>query len=240
MTLDTTLVWSLLACACLPAQAQLTQEFTFDTFDGDPALSIPDGNASGISDVREISGSFPEVTGVRVNLTLSGGFNGDLYVYLRRESAGVTDGFSVLLNRPGRTAIDSWGYADSGFDVAFADTALNDVHDYRLTLEPAPNAPLTGVWQPDARNVDPSAVTSDSPRDAFLSVFSGGAANGNWTLFAADLQSGGASQIESWGLEFTAVPETRHFPMIAGAGMIGVALWRLGTRRPRGITPRAD
>jgi subtilisin-like proprotein convertase family protein len=85
------------------AQAAVFETVNFDTFGGNPALTIPDWDVFGISDVRTVTSSISNLAKVEVGLTLSGGFNGDLYVYLRHG-----DGFSVLLNRPGHRCSYEW------------------------------------------------------------------------------------------------------------------------------------
>ncbi|MBI3849301.1 MAG: Ig-like domain repeat protein [Verrucomicrobia bacterium] len=170
-------------------------------------LSIPDANPVGVQDLRSVVSDIVRITSVRVRLKISGEFNGDLYG-LVRHSSGTTNRISVLLNRPGRTTTDPsdvpgyYGYPDSGFDVTFADSAANDVHSYREVTTPPAGFALSGEWQPDARFVDPVNVTTSSPRTLFLNEFEGLSANGEWTLFLADV-SGGASNnvLNSWGLE---------------------------------------
>src|SRR6185503_4737558 len=170
------------------------------TFSGINA-PIPDGNANGYQNSQTLSGLGDQenyITDVNVRLNISGGYNGDLYVYLTHSS-----GFSVLLNRAGRTAGNSFGYSDPGFNVTFDDAASSDVHLYGGNG----NNVLTGTWQPDARNVDPATVTDASTRSAFLSSFNALDPNGTWTLFIADLSSGDQSTLVEWGLDITAVPE---------------------------------
>src|SRR5258706_5479081 len=133
---------------------------------------IPDGTIAGIQDVRTITSGIVELTAVRIRLKISGNFNGDLYGYVRRNSAPTNTHISVLLNRPGRTSTNSSGYTDYGLDVTFADAASNDIHNYE-SVSGHLVAPLSGVWQPDARFVNPTVATADSPRSAFLSVFDG-------------------------------------------------------------------
>jgi subtilisin-like proprotein convertase family protein len=209
------------------AQGQLTE---IDTYN--PNLSIPDGNATGISDSHIISGSpLTSITGLTVDLNITGNFNGDLYFYLRHEheiTPGnfVPDGFAVLLNRVGRTLANSSGYADSGFSVSLSDSAPADIHNYQNTTTPAGGSPLTDNWQPDARNIDPSSVLDASPRNAFLSSFDGLDANGRWTLFGADVESGGSSQVISWQLNISAVPEPQTWAGITALGLVGFAAWR--------------
>lgn len=192
--------WLLLLALLLPAfapqvlQAQLTETHQFTNVN----KVIPDGNAAGVSDVRSINSAITYITGVKVRLRVNGEFNGDLYAYLVH-----SNGFSVLLNRPGRTGTDSAGYDDAGLDITLDDSASADIHTYRLTAPPAPGVALTGTWMPDARNVDPGAVLDSSPRTAPLSAFNQRNAGGGWTLFLADLESGGTNMLASWELELT-------------------------------------
>jgi subtilisin-like proprotein convertase family protein len=163
-------------------------------------LPIPDGDLDGVQDVRSVVSDISQITSVRVWLKVSGNFNGDLYVYLRHNDS-ISSHIAVLLNRPGRSTTNNYGYADSGFDVIFDDTAANDIHNYQQVTLPPTGAPLTGTWQPDARFVDPLIVTGDFPRSAFLGNFAGMSAGGEWTLFLADVDEGGTNFLDSWGIE---------------------------------------
>src|SRR5678815_1283256 len=89
------LLLGFLAAASPPLlQGQITETHTFTT-----NRVVPDGNASGLHDVRNINSAIAQIASVKVRLKINGEFNGDLYGYVRHSS-----GFSVLLNRPGRTA----------------------------------------------------------------------------------------------------------------------------------------
>ena len=65
-----------------------------------------------------------------------------------------------------------------------------DIHMYRTSSAFISDAPLSGIWQPDGRKVDPADVLDTDPRAAMLSSFANLNANGQWTLFLADLNSG--------------------------------------------------
>ena len=164
-TLKTIILLVLLAAVSpLLLQAQTTETFTFTT-----NRLVPDGNASGLSDVRNVSSAIGNISSLKVRLKLTGEFNGDLYGYVRHSS-----GFTVLLNRPGKTASNASGYADSGFDVTFQTGAANgDIHVYQNVTTPADGSPLTGTWQPDGRTVDPANVTDASARSTSLTNFNG-------------------------------------------------------------------
>jgi hypothetical protein len=191
---------------CSPlATAQVVETHAFNALN----KGIPDGNASGLSELRVVSSAIAELSSLRVRLRIQGEFNGDLYGYLRHVSSNVTN-FCVLLNRPGKTTGSAAGYNDSGFDITLDQAAANgDVHIYREILPPLLGQALTGVWQPDGRKVDPVTVSASSPRTTTLSSFAGAPATGEWTLFLADLEAGGTNLLESWELEFSgiAVPE---------------------------------
>jgi hypothetical protein len=192
-----------------------------------PGVIIPDANAAGLARTVNVAAPGQIVLDVSLTLTLAGalaGWNGDLYAWLRHESGAL----SVLLNRPGRTAANSDGYADNGLlDVTFDDAAAGDIHLYQQTWAGSPG-PLGGVWQPDARFVDPALVTDASPRAAFLSVFDGGPAGGDWTLFLADLSGGGLVSLEHWRLELITaaaipIPEPAALAVATVLGLVGLA-----------------
>jgi hypothetical protein len=192
---------------CLPSNSnsQIVDVHSFAEINA----PVPDGNASGFSDVRTVSSDVGELSELRVHLQIDGEFNGDLYGYLRHISSGVTN-FAVLLNRPGKTGVNVVGYADSGMDVWFDATATDgDVHLYQSVTVPSLGTPLTGSWQPDGRKTDPDLVLESSARDALFNIFNGAPASGEWTLFLADMESGGTNMLAGWELEFVGrgVPE---------------------------------
>src|SRR5450759_776911 len=91
--------------------------------------TIPDNNASGLAYSFNISAGGPLViTNITVDLTIAGGWNGDLYAYLSHGS-----GFSVLLNRLGSTAANPGGSGVSGLNVALSDRYLTDIHPFTGT-----------------------------------------------------------------------------------------------------------
>jgi hypothetical protein len=203
----------LLLLAALPANAQLFAET--HSFTG-LNQAIPDGNASGLSDVRTVTSAVANLSGVRVRLHVAGEFNGDLYGYVRHVGAGFTN-FCVLLNRAGRTLGNPAGYADSGLEVLFEDAAPDgDIHLYHTVTNPPSGTALMGVWQPDGRRVDPEAVSDATARATTLSSFNGVNPSGQWTLFLADLEAGGTNQLVSWELEFlsraTISGTVRYYP----------------------------
>jgi hypothetical protein len=155
--------------------------------------NVPDGNPTGWNDTRNVS-DIPaglKIGGVSVTFTVSGGYNGDLYGYLSHAGALVP-----LLNRvgtgTGSEPTYSFGYDDAGFNaVTLADGGANgNIHTYGGGLVP------TGTYAPDSGGL------------TFAGTFGGLTPNGNWTLFLADLSSGGGqSTLVGWSLSITAVPE---------------------------------
>lgn len=172
----------------------LATEITASSF---PGVVIPDNETCGVADIINLSTAITSITDVQVTLDISGGFNGDYYAYLRHsDSSGV--GFSVLLNRVGVTASNPYGSSDSGFSVTFSDSASGNIHSAS-----AGGGALNGIFQPDGRNVSPSTApgTLDSTSStALLNSFNGMDANGDWTLFIADVSPVGIGTLEDWSL----------------------------------------
>ena len=195
-TLTLTLLLLLLGWGSI-AQTNETHSFT------NLNRAVPDGNYSGLSDVHAVSSAVANITALRVKLKVTGEFNGDLYAYLRHVIAGTTN-FCVLLNRPGRTASSSVGYVDSGIDVTLDDAAVNtNIHIYRTETNLPSATPLVGIWRPDGRKVDPATALDSSAVTTTLGSFTGTDASGEWTLFVADVESGGTNLLVGWELEIS-------------------------------------
>jgi hypothetical protein len=164
---------------------------------------VPDNNYSGWTDSLTVSGSGGSIAedSLQVNLTLSGGWNGDLYAYLVHEG-----GFAVLLDRVGTTG-SGYGYGTSGMNVW-----LTDSGSY-------PSIETTEL--PTSGETYLRAGYAGS-----LASFNGLAADGTWTLFIADLSGGGVTTVSDWGLQMdiVAVPEVEVWVAAALAGAFG-AFW---------------
>lgn len=229
------LLRSLAFAACLLAGGPLwgsTYVFNFANLN----TAVPDGSSAGVGVTRQLSLPALPITKVSVSFTVlprdgQPMFNGDLY-------AGLTHGseYAVLLNRTGRRTGSSLGYGDNGFDLRFDDAASQgDVHVYRLELngshsvglQPA-GTPLSGVWAPDGRTASPASVLDSDLRPALLDQFAGTDANGDWTLFVADWETGGLAKLDRWSLEITLIPE----PLLAGS-LTGLGLLALVVARRR-------
>jgi len=201
-------------------------------FDVNQAVS--DNDPTGLQNTQTLSGLNPKIDYIEVYLKLSGSpdaFSGDYYVTL----IGPNGGFSVLLNRAGRTLSAPLGYSDNGFDITFA-SGTNDVHLYQ-DYSPVFDGQfrLTGTWDADGRNVDPDLVLDTDSRTAGLDAFNGLNPNGNWTLFVADMNPNGTVMLDSWGLNITTVvPEPASAMLVffgAGVGMVIHRVRRSAMRR---------
>ena len=165
---------------------------------------IPDNNASGLAFSFNVSGGPLVITNITIDLSIAGGWNGDLYAYLSHDG-----GFSVLLNRIGSTAANPGGSGVSGLNVELSDSYLTDIHT-------ALNNPLTGYYAPDGRNVNPFTALNTDPRNALLGSFNGLDPDGTWTLFFADLSPLQTSTIQSWTVNLgVAVPEPGSFALMS-------------------------
>jgi hypothetical protein len=144
----------------------------------------------------------------------------------------------VLLNRAGVTSGNSFGYGDAGFNITLTDSASTDIHLYGGNG----GSQLTGSYKPDGRNIDPlsTGATFDSAArqnsGAPFGLFNNVDPHGEWKLFIADMSGGAQSQVASWGLEVTAVPEPVNIALgIFGALVIGSAVVR--RRYLRNLSP---
>ncbi len=193
-----TLAGLILLGTALQVVAQTPETHSFLNLD----RPILDGNASGLSDHRSIASSISRLAELRIKLHVSGEFNGDLYAYVRHVSTGATN-FCVLLNRPGRSTADAWGYADRGLNVTFSDAAANgNIHTYHSVAPPAAGTPLAGSWRPDGRDADPLQVLDTTAPTTSLAAFLGTDPEGEWTLFVADVDRGANHTLVGWELEF--------------------------------------
>lgn len=204
----------LLSSSLLNAAATMTVDWTVNS-------SIPDNNPTGLADTRTIIDSpIGFITGIEVRFETSGGWNGDLYAFLSHDS-----GFSVLLNRPGKTLLDMIGSSASGFNVTFSDDAVSDIHNV------AGAGVITGAYQPDARNVDPETVLDTDSRTAYLSNFQGLNANGDWTLFIADNAAGDNATLTRWGMTISGTPEPSRAMLL----MLGLLSMTMRRRKLAGV-----
>lgn len=176
---------------------------------------VPDNDDTGlVNEMIVVMPGLDSILSVEVELEFSGGWNGDLYVLLSHGS-----GYSVLLNRVGRTNSIFGGAASSGMMVSLSDFAFADVHTDLAMM----GSNVSGQFQPDGRESDPLTVVDTDPRTALLSSFEGLDPNGSWFLFVADQAAGEASTLESWSLRITAVPEPGvAFLTVMGTLMLSV------------------
>jgi subtilisin-like proprotein convertase family protein len=214
------------ACWTAGAFGQSNSTFTFSS-----SVAVPDGNPSGVSLQQNVAGMGSAIGGVTVSLDLSGGYNGDLYAYLR----GPQGGFAVLLNRDGVTGGNTFGYADTGLNITLDDSAgYGNIHFYQgFGYDLNGSGQLTGTWASDGRAIDPQSnpLLFDITQPTLtLGSFNGKNANGTWTLFVADLSAGEQSTLVSWQLQIQTVPEPSTWALL-GTGIFLAARRRLKRRR---------
>lgn len=179
---------------------------------------VPDNNLSGWQNSQTVSGlgSGLVITDVRVGLNISGGWNGDLYGYLRYEPIGGATGvLLMLLDRVGDPGT-SGGYGDTGFSVMLSDAGAHPIENYQsFSYSTSGSGQLLGTWQAN----DGSAT--------FAGTFGSLDPNGTWTLFLADRATGDQSLVTSWSLEIGAVPEPTTWALLGfGAVFVGAGVAR--------------
>jgi hypothetical protein len=224
---------SISGLAAASALADFSATFNSGFQDGG---AVPDGSTIPFSDTRILNLPFNTIEDVNVRLNISGGWNGDLYAYLTHGS-----GFTVLLNRVGRSGTSSFGYGDAGLNVTFDDQATQsaDIHFYQ-TVVGFNNSMIQGAtaWRPDGRNVSPlssGATLAAAARTALLGGFHQTEAPGSWTLVVADLSGGAQHTVTSWGLDIVeAVPEPASIVEGSLAALfLGGVVWFYRARKPR-------
>lgn len=208
------LVWSVGAMA---------QEIATNNFSLSPSAAIPDGSPVGLMEQFNVTGLAGGVTNVQVSLDIMGGFNGDLYAYL----AGPQGQLAVLLNRPGITASNPFGYGNGGFDITLDGLTTANIHGYGSSYGVNGSGQVLGTWGADGRAINPQSAGSvfdGAATSANLGVFQNTNPNGVWTLFIADLSAGGGTaSLNNVVLSIMTVPEP-NAPAIFGGAM---AMWLL-------------
>ncbi len=183
------------AMTCFGAHAALYSEsFTVNS-------AIPDGNPVGAVFTGSVSDApgGSTVGSLSVTLNITGGYNGDLYAYLVAPSGSMV----VLMNQPGVTTGNPFGFSGSGFNVTLSDTGTDGNIQ---TFSETPGGVVTG------------SLTAAGT----LANVNGSSIDGTWTLFFADESSGGGTSVlNSWSLGITTpVPE----PMTVALGSFAALL----------------
>jgi len=205
--------------ALIGRSQSLTGSYTNSTI-----TTIPDGSPVGLMEQFTVSGTGGSVSNVQVTLDITGGFNGDLYAYLVDPQGQLV----VLLNRPGVTGSNPFGYADTGMNITLDGLATNNIHDYGSV----PGYSLNRTtWAADGRNVNPQSAGSilyGAPTTSNLSLFQNTDANGVWTFFIADLGAGGGSaSLNNVILNIMTVPEPQTLALaLVGGGMVWLIVRR--------------
>jgi subtilisin-like proprotein convertase family protein len=198
-----------------PARAGL---FQFGSGAGMLNQYIPDGPAGGVAYSFRFEETGQQISSIIVTLSISGGYNGDLYASLSHGSA-----YAVLLNRVGGSAGNPYGSGGSGFEITLSMGLLNDIHNASGT----PGQPIAGSYF----SADGRVNYTDTGRDTAhtLDAFNLVDPQGTWTLFFADLSPGSVSTLNGWSVEITTVPEPVNLALGFLGGIFGLV--RLGRNR---------
>ena len=212
--------WQATASAAIFYQGTVTDPGGSGTSAGSLVnTTILDGNTAGMANTMNLSGAGlgNSLQTITVTLNVSGGNNGDLYAYLSYNGTLVP-----LLNRIGVSSGNSFGYSGAGLNnVTLSDSASVNIHA-------AGNGTLSGSYQADGQNISPlssaSSFSSGGGSITLNTTFSGMNPNGNWTLFFADVVSGGGNEtLNGWSMDITAVPEPVNVALGVFAGLFGIA-----------------
>jgi subtilisin-like proprotein convertase family protein len=157
---------------------------------------IPDSPAGGVAYSFGFDDTGLQISSITVTLSISGGYDGDLYASLSHGS-----GYAVLLNRVGGSVGNPYGSGSSGFAITLNMGLLNDIHNAGGT----PGQPISG----SDFSADGRVNYTDTGRDTAhtLDAFNQVNPQGTWTLFFADLSPGSVSTLNAWSLDITTVPE---------------------------------
>lgn len=214
------------AALAAPALHAATQTFTFTS--PPLPLEIPDDAGVTTTDSRTITSDIKQIDDISVSLTLvgsdgAGGFgkmwNGDLFLQLNYGSA-----YSILINRAGQTGPGDGGDSGDGIDVSLKDSNATDIH-----VSNVDSGLLSGSWQPDGRDVDPTAVVTGDPRTKLLDQFLTLDPNGQWDLILSDQGAGQFMRVQQWSLTITGqIPEVSTW---AAGGFLALTLAGLVWRR---------
>jgi subtilisin-like proprotein convertase family protein len=159
---------------------------------------IPDNSPVGVGYAVNFAPSGLLVGSISVSLTLSGGYNGDIYAYLSHGSQ-----IAVLFDQITGTAAGG-----SGFNVTLVGGTGNPIQ----TASGTAGAVLTGT----------TFTANDN-----LTLFNNTDPNGAWTIFFADRSAGDTSTLTGFTLSLTAVPEPVNVALaFFGVGLVVTGLIR--------------
>ena len=180
---------------------------------------IPDNNPSGVAYGLDFGATGLSISDIKISLNISGGWNGDLYVYLSHGSD-----YAVLLNRVGATTSGADGYGASGLNILLEPVTTHaGIVDIHTVQNPASS--------PTAYEADGRAAYTDTSRPQTLDVLLNADPNGSWTLFFADRAAASTATLNGWSLDITAIPEPISVALGSFAGVfLAVALvrnWRV-------------
>ena len=205
---------------------RLEAQTTTNSYTLTPNTAITDGSPVGVTEQFTVSGLGGAIADIQIQLDLTGGFNGDLYAYL----VGPQGQMAVLLNRPGVTGSNPFGYGNAGLNITLDSSSAN-IHGYGSGYSTNGLGQVTGTWGADGRNIEPQSlgtVFDSAATTSNLNLFQDGNGNGVWTFFIADLSGGGGTaNLNSVILNIMTVPEPQTWVMLGG----GVALFCLCRNR---------
>ena len=184
-----------------------------ENFTNSPAQgAVPNGNPLGVvfgGIVIDIPAG-DTVSGLTLDLNISGGFNGNLYAYLEAPN-GI---MALVMNRPGVSGTDPFGATGAGMNITLQDGLAGH----------------GSIQNETSASVLSGSYNAASP----LGTLNGSLADGTWDLYLADLVAGGGtSTVNSWTLNVTVVPEPKLSDLELFGGIMLACGWGARARRSK-------
>jgi subtilisin-like proprotein convertase family protein len=198
------LLCSGLLLAAVSSMASITTNFNYTSLPN--SGYIPDNDPNGWASTINLSGTGLTVQDVTVTLSVSGGWNGDLYGYLVHD----TGGFVVLMDQVGKDGTHTYGFGNAGFDnITIASTGSS------LTTLGVGGASYSASGPISSGTYAAQGGTTQ------MGSFAGTSVDGAWSLFFADRSGGDISQVTGWSLTINAVPEPTTWAMMFFGAVFG-------------------
>jgi len=174
-------------------EGDITSSFPAQTFSSSPALAMPDNTCALNPDVIVVAGFLAAIptTDIIVTVNMTHGANTEVVLALEAPNGDYVSLIASPMAGPTGANLTSTVFSDAG--GSSIDAAVG---------------PCTGTFTPSAWIGSGCGLPSMTGPD--FNSFGGGSMNpnGNWTLQAIDLGTGGTGTLDSWSITFPAYSTT--------------------------------